>query len=157
MQYSTSAFSVSSMAILCFRQKRPKLSCNLSFLGWQKHAIWTTLAFLDALYPLHSVLHKVFVHAALMVFPMVFHRGECIIMHTCFCTHHSISGPLWGFAVPAPSGEPGAHNCCRNTAWRIISAEPGLTHYLSYNRAHLSQLAVAGRRQLWKGRLPSSE
>lgn len=155
MQYSTSAFSVGSMAILCFRQKRPKLSCNLSFLGWQKHAIWTTLAFLDALHP---VLYKVHIlHAALMVFPTFFHRGECRVMHTCFSTHHSISGPLWGLGIPAFSGEPGAHSCWRNTAWRIISAEPGLTHYLSYNRAHLSQLAIAGRRGLWKGRLPNSE
>lgn len=157
MQYSPSAFSVGSMAILCFRQKRPKLSCNLLFLGCQKHAIWTTLAFLDVLHPLHPVLHKVFLHAALMVFPMFFHRGECGVMLTRFCTHHNVSGPLWGLEIPASSGEPGAYNCWRNTTWRIISAEPGLTHYLSYNRAHLSQLAVAGRRGLWKRRLPSSE
>lgn len=58
--------------------------------------MWTTLAFLDVLYPLHPVLHKVFLHAALMVLPMFFRRGECGMMHMHFCTHHSISGPLWG-------------------------------------------------------------
>lgn len=61
-------------------------------------------AFLDTLHPLHPVLCKVFLHAALIVFPIFFHRGECVVMYARFCTHHSISGPLWGLAILASWG-----------------------------------------------------
>lgn len=68
--------------------------------------------------------------------------------------HATASPDLRGDRVPAwctlwvSNGELGACDCQRNATWRIISAEPDLAYYLSCNRAHLSLLAAAGRREL---------
>lgn len=74
------------MAIQCFGQKRLRLHCSPSFLGWRKCAVLTTLAFLDALHPAHPPLHKVFRHAALIVFPVFVHRGDCGVTRMHFWT-----------------------------------------------------------------------
>lgn len=84
------------MAILRFRQKRLRLCCSPLFLGWQRRAVRTTLAFLDVLHPPHSPLRKVFLLAALILFPVFVDGGDGGVTRLHFCTHRSISGPPRG-------------------------------------------------------------
>ena len=83
---------VSGVAILCFGQRRPRLHCSHSFLGWQKRVVQIAPAFLDAFHPPCRLLRKVFLHAALMVFPVFVHGGGCGVTHMRLRTYRSSSG-----------------------------------------------------------------